>query len=155
MHPSPAYARLQVISRIRADLIQRLRSLSVLATSGTLPTDIGSRFALAINRLDRATRALEDDCFTRQAPEIMDANVLERQVRTEFGWLTESVERLYSAMQKKCITIESCDEVLECIQQRKTPRRLSHDLNPPMPNSTDRFDENLPQNHPVSHVSAD
>ena len=122
VHPSPTYARLQIVSRIRAELLQRLRSLSALSTSGQLPSELGVRFALAICRLERVAQEVVDESLFRRGAVAQDVRTMERQLRGELDWLTGAVERLYCASINGELSIALCDEVLSCIASHQSKR---------------------------------
>ncbi len=128
MHPSPAYARLQVASRLRAEIIQRLRGLSTTLVFDALEPQVRRQLALVIACIERALQDIEDEFVFFEHPAATDAAILEDVLRAELRWLTQAVTRLTAAVQNGSLTAEFCDEVMVRIR--------NYEFNPAIPETS-------------------
>ena len=112
MHPSPKYARLQLLSRLRADVIQNVRALSLSAVAGEFAPDLRDKLTLVTSRIEREFRDLKNHYLYGEFSGNPDPRSLKREMRGELVWLLDPIEQLTDAHREERLTTALCDEVL-------------------------------------------
>lgn len=127
MNPNPKLARLQTIERLHAECVQQLRAVSDIAAAKAFGPKLSSKLRQTVNRLERTFKVLSDPRTYAEPDEKsndLPARSLERSIRGELAWLTDSVNELANLTFTHSIAESDCDAILATVSKHNEPSTI-------------------------------